>query len=226
MSMLEVVKPTAKRGVKILDDLGQAVPSRAFGLHPNSLSQRFKTLGPYPAPPRLEVIAEKFKTLPLLPTVSHGFPGTVYIISFFCPSASRPSWAVNSYRLIVPASLQSQQLLEAVRCANAIHSWYYRAPHPPSDTPPTHSPIPTNSALERANRRGSALNDTAHSTTPSLLVSLPTPREPDSSPHAERQQPNGVRPSGKNGNAPATDDLASLHGNSPSACICDALLQR
>src|SRR3990170_3592756 len=71
MSMLEVVKPTAKRGVKILDDLGQAVPSRAFGLHPNSLPQRFKTLGPYPAPPRLEMIAEKFKTLPLLPTVSH-----------------------------------------------------------------------------------------------------------------------------------------------------------
>src|SRR3990170_4292149 len=71
MSMLEVVKPAAKHGVSILDDLCQAVPTRAFGLHPDALTQRFKTLGPYPAPPRLEAITEKLKTLPGLPTVSH-----------------------------------------------------------------------------------------------------------------------------------------------------------
>src|SRR3972149_7332700 len=71
MSMLELLNPAAKRGIQILDDLGQAVPSRAFGLHPTPLPQRFKTLGSYPAPPRLEAIAEKLKTLPLLPTVSH-----------------------------------------------------------------------------------------------------------------------------------------------------------
>src|SRR5215510_793493 len=71
MSMLEVVKPAAKHGVKILDDLCQAVPTRALGLDPDTLTQRLKTLGPDPAPPRLEAIAEKLKTLPFLPTVSH-----------------------------------------------------------------------------------------------------------------------------------------------------------
>src|SRR3989338_6192926 len=150
-----------------------------------------------------------------------GFPGTVYFISFSCPSASRPSWAATSYPLIVLASLQSQQSPKAFRCVNAIHNWYYRADHPPSDTPAGHSPTLRDSALGQANHRCPALNDTAHSTTPNLLVSVPTPREPDSSPHTERRQLNAVRPSGKNGNAPATDDLANLHGNLPYACICD-----
>src|SRR3990170_4212318 len=71
MSMLKVVKPAANHGVKILDDLCQAVPTRAFGLHPDALAQRFKALGPYPMPPRLEAIAEKLKTLSLLPTIPY-----------------------------------------------------------------------------------------------------------------------------------------------------------
>ena len=67
--MLEVVKPPAQHRIQIGDDRGQAVSSRAFGLDPDALAQRFETLSPYPAPSRLEAIAEKLKSLSLLPTI-------------------------------------------------------------------------------------------------------------------------------------------------------------
>src|SRR5437879_5445755 len=70
MSLLEVVKPPAQHRIKIPDDLCQAVSARALGLHPDALAQRFEALGPHPALPRLEAIAEKLKTLSGLPTIS------------------------------------------------------------------------------------------------------------------------------------------------------------
>src|SRR3970040_426773 len=71
MRLLEVVNPPAQHGIKILDDLCQAVPTRALGSPSDALAQRFEALGPHPAPPRLEAIAEKIKTLPGLPTVPY-----------------------------------------------------------------------------------------------------------------------------------------------------------
>src|SRR5215471_18163125 len=71
MSMLEIIKPTAKRRIQIGDDFRQTVPPRALGPHPNAISKRCAALFPYPASPRFEAIAQKLKALPVLPTVTH-----------------------------------------------------------------------------------------------------------------------------------------------------------
>src|SRR5512141_1692586 len=69
--MLEVVKPAAQRGIQIGYDTAQAVPTRAPSLVPYPLPQRQQTFPPHPAPPNFETIAQKLKTLPRLPTISH-----------------------------------------------------------------------------------------------------------------------------------------------------------
>jgi hypothetical protein len=69
--MLEVVKPAAKRGIEIGNNTSQAVPTRAPSLLPYPLAQCQQTFPPDPTPPNFEAIAEKLKTLPSLPTVSH-----------------------------------------------------------------------------------------------------------------------------------------------------------
>ncbi len=71
MSVLEIVKPTAKRRIQIGDDFRQTVPPRALGPHPNAISKCLEALFANPAPPRLEAIAQKLKALSLLPTVAH-----------------------------------------------------------------------------------------------------------------------------------------------------------
>src|SRR6266545_1335071 len=69
--MLEVVKPTAKRRIQIGNDTGQAVPTRATSLVPYPLAQRQQTFPPDPTPADFKAVAEKLKTLPRLPTISH-----------------------------------------------------------------------------------------------------------------------------------------------------------
>ena len=51
--------------------LSQTIPTRASGLLPYPLSQRQQTFPSDPSPPDFEAIAEKLKTLPRLPTISH-----------------------------------------------------------------------------------------------------------------------------------------------------------
>src|SRR5262249_41817676 len=77
MRMLEVVKPATKRRIQIGDDFRQTVPTRALSPHSNAILHGLVALFAYPAPPQLEVIAQKVKALPRLPTISHlGLVGT------------------------------------------------------------------------------------------------------------------------------------------------------
>src|SRR5689334_8929827 len=71
MSMLKVVKPAAKRRVQFNNDLCQTIPARAFSPHPNAIAECLEALFANPAPPRLEPIAQKFKALSRLSTVTH-----------------------------------------------------------------------------------------------------------------------------------------------------------
>ena len=71
LRMLEVVKPATKYGVEIGDDAGQAVPTRAPCLLAYPLAQRQQAFLSDPTPPDFEAVAEKLKTLPSLPAISH-----------------------------------------------------------------------------------------------------------------------------------------------------------
>src|SRR5262244_2399361 len=71
MSMLEIIKPTAKRRIQLGNNRGQTISARALGPHPNAISKRCAALFPYPASPHFEAIAQKLKALPVLPTVTH-----------------------------------------------------------------------------------------------------------------------------------------------------------
>src|SRR6266550_6177135 len=53
-TVLEVFKPAAQRPVKVLDDLGQAVSRRAFGLGPDRILELLQALGAGPASAGLE----------------------------------------------------------------------------------------------------------------------------------------------------------------------------
>src|SRR5439155_7321347 len=70
MSLLEIVKPTTKRRIQLDDDPCQTVPARALSPHPNAILHRLVALFAYPAPPQLEMITQKVKALPRLPTIS------------------------------------------------------------------------------------------------------------------------------------------------------------
>jgi hypothetical protein len=71
MTMLEIVKPATKRRIQVGDDFRQTVSARALGPHPNAILQALVALFAYPAPPQLEMITQKVKALPRLPTISH-----------------------------------------------------------------------------------------------------------------------------------------------------------
>jgi hypothetical protein len=69
--MLEIVKPAAQHRIQFGDDFRQTVPARALGPHPDAIAHGLATFTPHPPSPHCEVIAQEFKALPLLPTVSH-----------------------------------------------------------------------------------------------------------------------------------------------------------
>src|SRR5262244_3833886 len=71
MSMLEIIKPTAKRRIQLGNNRGQTISARALGPHPNAISKRCAALFPYPASPHFEAIAQKLKAFSFLPTVTH-----------------------------------------------------------------------------------------------------------------------------------------------------------
>src|SRR5215510_10852441 len=77
MSVLEVVKPSAKRRIEIGNNFRQTVPTPAPSPHPNAILHSLEALFANPAPPQLEVITQKVKALSLFPTVSNvDFVGT------------------------------------------------------------------------------------------------------------------------------------------------------